>query len=113
MQMGFIDSYESDGERFYYFAIDSLTDFLIVRSLFVDIRGKEYYQQVQIIKTKTDTLYIEEALIIAIFDNFSPDYKKIKNILNDTGLIERFNLKMLTKIHFKKMKLKTFKKILN
>lgn len=108
MQMGFIDSYESDGERFYYFAIDSLTDFLIVRSLFVDIRGKEYYQQVQIIKTKTDTLYIEEALIIAIFDNFSPDYKKIKNILNDTGLIERFNLKMLTKIHFKKNEIKNF-----
>ena len=52
-QMGFMDGYESDGKKYYYFVIDSLTDFLIARSLLEDISGKEYEQQVAIIKSKT------------------------------------------------------------
>ncbi len=27
IQMGFMDGYESDNEKYYYFVIDSLTDF--------------------------------------------------------------------------------------
>lgn len=38
--MGFMDAYERDDMKYYYFAIDSLTDFLIARSLFEDISGK-------------------------------------------------------------------------
>ena len=69
-QMGFMNCYEHNGEKNYYFVIDSLTDFLIARSLFEDISRKEYQQQVAIIKSKTGVLYgLEGALIIAIFDN--------------------------------------------
>ena len=72
-QMGFMNCYEHNGEKNYYFVIDSLTDFLIARSLFEDISRKEYQQQVAIIKSKTGVLYgLEGALIIAIFDNLSP-----------------------------------------
>lgn len=55
--MGFMDGYERNGEKRYYFVIDSLTDFLIARSLFEDISGKDYQKQVDTIKTKMDTLY--------------------------------------------------------
>lgn len=82
IQMGFMDGYERNGEKRYYFVIDSLTDFLIARSLFEDISGKDYQKQVDTIKTKMDTLYsLDEALIIAIFDNMSPDYREIKSLM--------------------------------
>ena len=109
MQMGFMDCYERSGEKQYYFVIDSLTDFLIARSLFEDISGKDYQQQVNTIKIKMDTLYnLDEALIIAIFDNLSPDYRQIKKLLKDTELIERLDFRTLVKVHFKRNNIKLF-----
>ena len=109
IQMGFMDAYESDDEKYYYFIIDSLTDFLIARSLFEDISGKNYEEQISIIKSKVESLYnLEEALIIAIFDNMSPDYKKIKDLIKDTELIEHLDFNTLVKIHFKRDDIKVF-----
>lgn len=109
IQMGFMDAYESDDEKYYYFIIDSLTDFLIARSLFEDISGKNYEEQISIIKSKVESLYnLEEALIIAIFDNISPDYKKIKDLIKDTELIEHLDFNTLVKIHFKSDDIKVF-----
>lgn len=103
IQMGFMDCYESDNEKYYYFVIDSLTDFLIARSLFEDIRGKNYEEQISIIKLKVESLYnLEESLIIAIFDNMSPDYKKIKDLLFDSELIKNLDFNTLVKVHFKR-----------
>lgn len=112
VQMGFMDAYEHDGENYYYFVIDSLNDFLIARSLFNDISEKEYQQQVEIIKSKLDTLYsLEEALIIAIFDNLAPDYEHIKILLKDTGLMEWLNFRILAKVHFNSDDIKKFQDI--
>ena len=109
IQMGFMDGYERNGEKRYYFVIDSLTDFLIARSLFEDISGKDYQKQVDTIKTKMDTLYsLDEALIIAIFDTLSPDYKEIKKLLMDTELMGRLGFRTLVKIHFKHNNIKLF-----
>ena len=109
IQMGFLDGYEHDGEKYYYFVIDSLTDFLIARSLFEDMSGKKYQQQVDIIKEKKNKLYsIREALIIAIFDNLSPDYGQIKTLLKDTELLESLEFRMLVKVHFKHNDIKVF-----
>lgn len=109
IQMGFMDVYESDDEKYYYFIIDSLTDFLIARSLFEDISGKNYEEQISIIKSKVESLYnLEEALIIAIFDNISPDYKKIRDLIKDTELIDHLDFNTLVKIHFKRDDIKVF-----
>lgn len=109
IQMGFMDDYEHAGEKYYYFVIDSLTDFLIARSLFEDISGKEYQQKVNVIKSKIDSLYsLEEAVIIAIFDNLSPDYEQIKNLLKDTGLMECLDFRTLVKVHFRSNDIKAF-----
>lgn len=108
-QMGFMNCYEYNGEKNYYFVIDSLTDFLIARSLFEDISRKEYQQQVAIIKSKTGVLYgLEDALIIAIFDNLSPDYVKIRKLLKDTELMQRLDIRDLVKVHFKSNDIKAF-----
>ena len=109
MQMGFVDGFERDGKTWYYFVIDSLTDFLIARSLFEDISEKDYQQQVDTIKNKMDTLYsLNEALIIAIFDNLSPDYGGIQKFLVDTELIKRLDFRTLVKAHFNRNHIKLF-----
>lgn len=109
MQMGFVDGFERDGKNWYYFVIDSLTDFLIARSLFEDISEKDYQQQVDTIKNKMDTLYsLNEALIIAIFDNLSPDYGGIQKLLVDTELIKRLDFRTLVKAHFNRNHIKLF-----
>lgn len=111
-QMGFMDAYESNDARYYYFTVDSLTDFLIARSLFEDISGKNYDEQISIIKLKIESLHnLEEALTIAIFDNIYPDYKKIKGLIKDTGLIKHLNFNTLVKIHFKCDDIKVFMEI--
>jgi len=112
IQMGFMDSYENDDKKHYFFAIDSLTDFLIARSLFADISGKDYEEQISVIKSKTESLYnLEEALIVVIFDNMSPNYEKIKVLLKDTGLIEKLDFNTLVKVHFKHDDIKDFLRI--
>lgn len=109
IQMGFMDGYENHNEKYYYFVIDSLTDFLIARSLLEDISGKSYEEQINIIKSKVESLYnLEESLIIAIFDNISPDYEKIRDLLQDTKLIENLDFDTLVKVHFKPDGIKDF-----
>ncbi|MCU0080576.1 hypothetical protein [Extibacter muris] len=109
IQMGFMDCYERDNKKQYYFVIDSLTDFLIARSLFEDIGEKNYEEKISIIKSKVESLYnLEEALIIAIFDNMSPDYEKIKDLLIGTELIENLDFNTLVKVHFKQDDIATF-----
>lgn len=47
-QAGIIGEYDYDDRHYYFFAIDSLTDFLIARSLFEDITGKAFDEQVRL-----------------------------------------------------------------
>jgi len=103
IQLGFIGDYVSESVRYFYFAIDSLTDFLIARSLFDDIRDKTFDEQVDIIKSKVGKLYnLEEAFIIAIFDNLAPNYEYIKRLLVATGLMESIQYDTIVKINFRK-----------
>lgn len=102
-QAGIIGEYDYDDRHYYFFAIDSLTDFLIARSLFEDITGKTFNEQVRIISQKTDKLYnMEEAVILAIFDNLTPDYEYIAKLLKETKLMDSLQYETLVKINFSK-----------
>lgn len=58
---------------------------------------------------KIRNLYnLEEAVIIAIFDNLSPNYEYIKKLLVSTGLMERLQYDTLVKIKFKKDSIQDF-----
>lgn len=111
-QAGFLDDYFDGETHNYYFTIDSLTDFLIARSLFEDISEKDLDEQVAIIKQKVGSLYtLEEAVIIVLFDNFAPDYSHIMELLNKSGLIKSFRQETLIKINFKRVYISAFKEI--
>lgn len=103
MQAGFLGERDYKESHYYFFAIDSLTDFLIARSLYEDITGKTFEEQVEIISKKVGKLYtMQEAIIIAIFDNYAPDYQYIVKLLNETNLLNSLKYETLIKINFKK-----------
>lgn len=103
MQAGFLGIGEHDGNSYYYFSIDTLTDFLIARSLFDDIMSKDFEDQAKIISRKVHKLYgLEEAIIIALFDSFSPDYQYIARLLSKAGLSELLRHETLIKVNFNK-----------
>lgn len=102
MQAGFLRDYDYNEIHYFSFAIDSLTDFLIARSLFEDIAERTFEAQVEIISKKVGRLYsVEEALIIAIFDNYAPDYQYIVKLLKATDLLATVRYETLIKINFK------------
>jgi hypothetical protein len=80
----------------------------------MDIKDKNFDEQVKIIKNKVENLYnLEEAIIIAIFDNWTPDYDRIQKILSATGLMERFYYETIVKINFKKENIGAFLQVFN
>ena len=108
-QVRFIECYESDGVMYYIFAIDSLTDYLIARSLFDDISGKSFEEQAEVIKNKTGKLYnVDSAFLIALFDNLTPDYKLISELIKATELGNYFGFEEILKINFQEENIKTF-----
>ena len=99
-QKGFLDEYCYDGQTEFLFAIDSLADYLLARNLFDDLKGKSLEDCIKIVKNKAETFYsASEAFILALFNKFNPQYKLIKKILRESGLMERFNYEVATKIH--------------
>lgn len=101
LQDGFIQEREYNGKQFFSFTIDSLSDYLISRSLFEDIKDKEFEEQVKIISKKSQKFYtLDETLILVIFDYFAPDYKYIKNLLIESNLINSMNYYLLVKVNF-------------
>ena len=108
-QAGFLSVYDYDDKQYYFFAIDSLTDFLIARSIFDELTEKSFDEQVAIISRKTDNLYnAKEAIMIAIFDKFAPDYQYIKQLLEKANLTRAIQYETLNKINFKKENISDF-----
>lgn len=99
-QQGFISQY---GTNKYSFVIESLADYLIVRHMWDEIKGKSVEECSRIIKEKINMFYDLhlETVIIMLFDMFSPDYPTIKQILKATNLMDHFDYDTLIKLHFK------------
>ena len=106
-----IDKFESNGIDYYYFTIDSLSDFLIARSAFKDLKDNTKEDQIKIITSKLENMpSLEEALILTIFDKYESQYDIIYEILKETKLIECFAPETLLKINFDKSTIPNFLK---
>lgn len=113
-QMGFLAYYQRGTETYFYFAIELLMNYLIARSLLQDIQGKGFSEQVAIIKGKAkNNPNLEDAIVIAIFDSFSSrrGYGYIKELLSETGLIQRMQYRTLVKVHYDKEHIQDFLEI--
>lgn len=108
-QMGFITEIKIE-QLCYVFSFEILIDYLIVRSLFDDLKDKKTHtEKVDTIKQKLESFYnLKEPFIVAIFDKMAPDYPEIINILNDTNLINHLTASALVKVHYKNDEIQHF-----
>ena len=96
-------------EETYSFAIETLTDFLLARNIWNEFDKEKLTESIEKLKEKLKQLYgIEEVVILALFDKYTPDYELIKKILVETKLLERFDYDTLLKIRFKRENIDTF-----
>lgn len=110
-QIKMIDKIQSNGIDYYYFTIDSLSDFLIARSAFKDLKDNSKEDQIKIITSKLKKIpSLKEALILTIFDKYGSQYEIIYEILKGTKLIEDFDYETLLKINFDKESIPNFLK---
>ena len=113
-QNGLMGQYESGGVTYYYFTIDSLTDYLVARSLLEEVSGKTYDEKINCIRQNMEEMYwLKDAFIVCIFDQMKNDYKAIYDILKNTDLIKDLSFNTLLKVHFDKDAIGDFLKIFN
>lgn len=111
IQLGFLDFFERANKIEYFFTIDSLTDFLLARSLFEDMKRKTDTELIEILRNKLAIMpSLREAVLILLFDKFSPDYKRIRKIIVNINL-EYMLYETIPKIHFKENDIVKFQKI--
>lgn len=111
-QSGFLTRYTREGAEYCAFTIESLSDYLLARCMWNDIKDKPTSDCAEIIKTKIKKIHgISEMVIILLFDKFSPDYQTIKTLLIDTNLIEDFTYNTAVKINFNPTHVEEFIKV--
>lgn len=110
-QMGFLSHFSRKGMTYCSFVIDTLADYLIARYMWEDLSGLDTKACIAVIEKKLDAFYgLHEMLILLLFDKFSPDYEKIRDILRETKLIERLDQDTLVKVHFRPEDISAFQK---
>lgn len=110
-QMGFLSHFSRKEMTYCSFVIDTLSDYLIARYMWEDLRKLDTKECINVIEKKLDAFYgLHEMLILLLFDKFSPDYERIHNILRETKLIKRLDQKTLVKVHFRPEDISAFQK---
>lgn len=111
-QMGFLSHFSRKGMTYCSFVIDTLADYLIARYMWEDLSGLDTKECIAVIEKKLDVFYgLHEMLILLLFDKFSPDYGKIRDILRATKLIERLDQETLVKVHFRPEDISAFQQV--
>lgn len=109
-QFGFIGEYERNGTVELFFLIDSLTDYLIARSMFRDIKEKDFEKHKNLINEKLYAMpSLGEAIILLLFDRFPSDYKYVAELIFQTDLVNSFNYDIILKLIFKPEGIESFK----
>ena len=111
-QRGFMDSYHAHGDDYCYFSMETLSDFLIARSLMRKLPMDDVEGQIALIKQKREAFSsFEDAFTLVLFDRFSPDYKHIRYLMEQTGLWEVLRKETLLKVVFASENIKPFQEV--
>ena len=111
MQQGLLAVYQNEHESYYFFSIDTLTDYLYGRYFLRELQGKSEDDQLKIIKEKRNSFPgMDEVFILALFDLID-DYEKIKRLLSASELLQSFGLETIIHINFDSSKIQRFQDV--
>ena len=69
LQLGFLDQFQISGEMNFVFRYQSLSDFVVARSMFEDISGKSNEAVIKIINRKIEAFYsMKDIFLVLLFD---------------------------------------------
>ncbi|MBP3540785.1 MAG: ATP-binding protein [Clostridia bacterium] len=103
---------DNDGVTQYEFGLEVLADFLIARSMMNEFPKDDERAQVDLIKDKREKMWeLSEAIILVLFDRLSPDYARIKSLLEKTDLMNRFSQETMRKIIFQQEHIGCFQRV--
>ena len=107
-EAGFLTKMYYSGVEEYYFSIESLSDYLIARAMWNEYSDMD--KSIEKIKEKIQIFNSigSEAIILSLFDKYGSDYETIKDILEKTDLLCRFEFSTIVKIHFNKEGIERF-----
>lgn len=109
-QGGFMSSYQKEGGEYCFFSMETLSDFLIARTLMSELPKDDSNRQIEILKQKIEKFpSLEEAFILILFDRFSPDYQHIRYLMEKTNLWDSFRKETLLKVIFSPENIQAFK----
>lgn len=108
IELGYIRIYKDKRVKFYGPGFDTLSDYLIVRSLFKISDTNLLITKIQNLKNKIYSL--NDPIVIMLFDKFKNNWTKIKNICSLCKL--ELNLNALAFIDFNQQEAKDFQKFL-
>lgn len=111
-QRGFMSSYQSEGVDYCFFSMETLSDFLIARTIMNELPKDDIEGQISLLKEKLDAFFsFEEAFILILFDLFSPNYKHIQYLMERTGMMDAFRHETLLKVIFRSERISSFQEV--
>lgn len=101
LQLGFLDQFQISGEMNFVFRYQSLSDFVVARSMFEDISGKSNEVVIKIINRKIEAFYsMKDIFLVLLFDKYHK--RKLSDFLyiyNNSDLSRSIDeIEFLTKI---------------
>lgn len=110
-QRGFMSTYQSEGNAYCFFSIETLSDFLIARTLMNKLPKDDPEGQIALLKEKLEAFpSLSEAFILILFDLFTPDYKHIRYLMERSELLDSFREETLLKVIFSSGNIALFQK---
>lgn len=108
-----LDQYIGEGETNYIFKLQTLSDYIISRSLYNDL-DKTDDEIIKIINSKISKNYsLRESFILIIFDKFSTNIRRALKIIFKSNLEEHFDLKIFRRINITDAQAKEIQNILH
>lgn len=113
-QNNFIDVYEADNIKRFFFTTQHIADYIIARPLFEIISNKSVAQIVDIINKKLKKIpTISESVIVLLFDKFKKKgLSKAIKIIEKSDLKKNFKIDILRKINLEKHQIKEVQSLL-
>lgn len=111
-QRGFMSSFQIEGIDYCFFSIETLSDFLIARTLMNKLPKDDTEGQITLLKEKLEAFpSLDEAFILILFDLFTPDYKHIRYLMERCELLASFREETLLKVIFSSGNIALFQKV--
>lgn len=110
----FIGTYSNEEDNYIYYINETLTDYLIARTIMYSLNGDEKEIIIQKLNDILNVFYsINDKIILMLFEKFEENIDIAIEIMRKSGLIEYLDVELLNEINIHKSEVPKIQKLLN